>query len=248
VAIPSALVAAVAGAKSIGVREAVDALLDDALLAEGAEERGLDRSPAASWACDSAAARWVTSRFFAEARQEGAPRDEELATVEVMHAVILRSALLAPSRGEAIAEQLRQAVAGVPTLDLHAFEAAAGRVQHPGAQLTVEKLRPFDADGRSNDGVTYDHAFVAGAFALSHPGETSPVVVSPFGWHVIRLLARSMPTGEALADRRRDLADAVVDMRARQRVRQALAEARQQRRVEILPQADALTADAVRLR
>jgi hypothetical protein len=248
VSIPSRLVASVAGARLVGARDAVDDLVDDALLSEGAKAQGLDRSAAASWACDSAAARWETSRVLDEARQQGAPKDDELATVEVMHAIVLRSALLAPSRGEALAEQIRQMVAGAGTIDERAFDAAARRVPHPGAQVTIERLPPFDASGRSDDGVTYDAAFVTGAFALTHPGETSPVVASPFGWHVIRLIARSVPKGEVLAERRRDLAGAVIDMRARQELRDALVDARRRVRVEVLPQADAFTADAARIR
>jgi hypothetical protein len=246
VEIPARLVGSVAGARSVGVRDAVDDLVNDALLSVEATARGLDRSPDASWACRAAAARWVASSLLDEARRHGEPKDDELATVEVIHAIVLRSAVLAPSRGEALAEQVRQAVAAVPTLDEHVFASVAQHVHHAGAQMTVEKLEPFDASGRSANGTLYDAAFAAGAFALDHPGETSPVVASPFGWHVIRLVARSVPAGDVLAERRRSLNGAVVDMRVREELRAALSEARRRSRVDVAPQADALMADVVR--
>jgi PPIC-type PPIASE domain len=243
VTIPASLVGGVAGARGVTARETLDGLVRDALLAQGAKARGLEDEPSVRWACTTTVARLVPDRLVMEARAEGAPVDEELATVEVIHAVVLRAPTLAPVRASAIAGQILQAVA--TSRDDADFRTRAEQVPHVGTQVTVERLAAFDASGQDDRGATVDLSFAAAAFALHEPGKTSPVVETPFGWHVIRLIRRVVPAGDLLEARRRDLAEAVVEMRVRTRLASALREERQRQPVDTSAAADALMTEAV---
>jgi hypothetical protein len=213
--IPPSLVGDVAEGEGLSAREALDALVGDALAAHGARALGFDRDPAVSWPCAAALARRVPLRLVEDAAALGPPSDDELAFVLVVHAVVLRSPTLKEEHALAIAAAIRRAVVGARSAD--DFEVRAGAVSHLGAQVVVERIGPFDADGRGPDGAEFDAGFVATAFALRAPLETAPVVATPFGWHVIQLVERKPPEGN-LAERRRELADAVVQMRARMRL------------------------------
>jgi parvulin-like peptidyl-prolyl isomerase len=105
----------------------------------------------------------------------------------------------------------------------------------------VEGVGPFGPDGRAVfTGDQLDPTFVAGAFALTTPFELSPVVTTPFGWHVIALVQR-VPMSE---DARRDpeLGPAVVDLRARIRMQELLRARRARTAIEVSPAADDLMA------
>ena len=241
IAIAPSLVTDVARAKGVSPREALDDLVTDALAAEGALARGVDRDPAVSWPRTVARARRTALRLFEGASALGPPTEEELAQVSVIHAVVLRSANLREDDAIAIAAAIRLAVVGSHGAD--DFEARAKPVKHPHAQVTIERVGPFGADGRTSDGTEFEAGFVAAAFTLRAPLETSPIVATPFGWHVLQLVERSLPEGP-LADRRRELAEAVVRMRARMRLDAVLAAHRQSAPVEISVAAEDLMSTA----
>jgi hypothetical protein len=240
VRIPGALVAEVANARGTTPRDAVDALVDDALAARDARAQGLDRSPEVAWASTAALARVATLRFQMEAQSDGPPTDDELATITVQHALVRRAPSLPPSRALGLAREIAPAVAS--SKDAKEFEARARAVAGAADWLLVESLPGFDLGGDSADGAHFDPAFVAAAFTLHRSGDTSGVVETPFGWHVIRLVSREVPAGAELEERRSRLADTVVTTRARSLVEATIAGRLHTEAIEVSSAADALMA------
>jgi hypothetical protein len=239
--LPPSLVAEVAQAKGTSARDAMESLVRDALAAEGARAGGAERDPAVGWPTTSSIARRVPVHFLDDAAAQGGPTGDELALVSVVHAVVMRSATLREPDALALAGAIRQAVVGARSAA--EFQARASAIPHPNAQVVVQPLDPFGADGRDARGGDIDAGFVAAAFALKAPFETSPIVVSPFGWHVIQLVERKVPEGD-LADRARDLGPDVTRMRARIRIEAALRARANAANVEVSVAADTLMAQA----
>jgi hypothetical protein len=242
VAVPPSLVAEVARAKSLSTSGALDALVRDALAAQGALARGLDRDPTVSWQTVSALARQVPVRLLESAAAAGPPSDDELALVSVEHAVVMRSPTLREEDALVLADAIRRAVTGARSAD--DFEARANAVAHPRAQVIVQRVGPFGADGTDSSGGSLDAGFVAASFALRAPLETSAVVASPFGWHVIQLVERH-PAEGSRADRALAVGPAIVRARARARVDGLLRARAPLARIEISPAAEALMAQAI---
>ncbi len=235
------LVADVARAKGSSAREAMEDLVRDGLAAQGSLARGFDRDPAVAWQSTSALARSVPEHLFDAAATAGPPRDDELAQVLVEHAVVMRSANLREEDAIALAASIRQAVVGAGSAA--EFEARARALVQPRAQVIIQSVGPFGADGTDASGGLLDAGFVAAAYALKAPLDISPVVASPFGWHVIQLVERRPGEGPP-ADRARDLGPAVIRMRARAQVDALLRARAQAAKVEISSAADALMAHA----
>ncbi len=237
--IPASLVYDVSGAKAIAPRAALDDLVADALAAEGARAAGLDRDPEASWSATSALARVVSRHIGDHARDAGPPTDDELADVTVVHAVVLRSRALTEGRALIYARQIADAVATAHTAEEFITRAKAATSRE--VRTTAERLPPFAADGE------IDPDFKVAAFALHAPGETSGIVETEFGWHVIRLVSRALPAGVDVEARRAALVGPVLFLRARTQL-DALMQSRKARTlIEVAPSADALMAQATTL-
>jgi hypothetical protein len=236
------LVTAVARDRQVSPRGAIEFLAQDALLWQAGHDQSLDHDPHVRWACTAALASRLAGQLEDEARALGRPAEDELATLTVVHAAVLRSTILADENGLAIARAIERAVRDSSSGD--DFEKRASAVPHAGARVVVERIADFGPDGRLPDGSALDSKFVTAAFALRLPSETSPIVQTSFGWHVLRLIDRKAP-GAVSSSRREDLVNAVMALRARARA-DAVIRAREHREpVEVMGSADALMASVL---
>jgi hypothetical protein len=203
----------------------------DALLA--AELRRRDPGLAASLE-RVVLARALSRSLLEEAGRSGPPTDSEVdqltrerwweldrpRMVEVVHAVVIaESENLA---AEALAGRIAQAVAEAK--DGVEFERAAKAVPAQDYTVKVETLPPVARDGRAIDptkpppvGPGEQHfalEFAEAAQALDHVGQLSPVVRSPFGYHVLHCLRIIEPQQPTLSERRKRLEPEVLQRRA----------------------------------
>jgi len=238
--VPASLVAEVARAQGVETGVALDKLLQDALLAEAAPSFRVADDPPVRFASATALARTVVLRIAAAAKAKGPPTDGELGTLEVIHALVPHSGLVSDRARFAMATAIRQAVSGSTSAD--DFQRRAQAVPHPDIILRIETVPPFGADGKTSNGGEIAPSFVAAAFALPSAQSISPVIETPFGWHVLRLVERTAPDAHTIEARRRDLADAVVSMRARGALDTLLRDRRERTEVSVVAEADALNA------
>jgi len=242
VRLPPSLVVAVARTKQMPPRAALEELIEDALLwQEGGSQAG-NLAQTVSWELTGAMARSAVARIFEVARQAGRPTTNELSTVTVVHAVVLNSAAVQRENAQAIATSIKDAVEHATSAD--DFEKRAKSVPHAAVRLTIERIGPFGADGRLPDETRLDPSFVAAAFELPAPGDTSPVVETHYGWHVVRLVERALPEPSSLERGRNDLAEVVVAMRARSRLDRLLVERGTRTKIDVSTAAPALMSRA----
>lgn len=253
--IAAPLVAQVARAKHVSPRDALTSLVEDALFANEARARGLDRRVDVARDLDASDAHLVMLRL--RERANGPPTDaevEELTRVHwsevdspeqlvVIHAVALRpkkaTADLAPVRAtaEAIAAAVHDATSAED------FETKANAVPHPGVDVRVEKLPPFVADGRvAGEDTSLDATFCKAADAIPAPGTNSPLVETSFGWHVIRLIQRIPANHVAFETRRAAFAEEARARRSRRAYEELTTSLHKATRVEIADDAETLMA------
>jgi len=219
--------------QSLGVtpEHARELLTEDALLAT--ELRRTNPGLAASLE-RVGLARAMARSLVEEAGRSGAPTDSEVEQltrarwweldrprmVEVLHAVVVSES--DNLEAEALARDIAQAVAG--SKDGVEFERAAKAVPVRNYTVKVEALPPVTRDGRAIDparppplGPGEQHLaleFALAAQALDHSGQLSPVVRSPFGYHVLYCLRIIEPEQPTLSERRKLLEPEVLQRRA----------------------------------
>jgi hypothetical protein len=179
-------------------------------------------------------ARTLARTLLVEAEQGGPPTDGELQQltserwweldrprmVEVTHAVVLSEA--ENLEAEALAERIARVVA--PATSAEEFERLANTITADHYTVKVEQLPPLTPDGRGLDpskpppaGPSEQHfalEVAAAAQALDHVGELSPVVRSPFGYHVLWAKRIIEPQRPSLGERRGMLKPEVLQRRA----------------------------------
>jgi hypothetical protein len=257
-----ATVQRIARARAVTPREARDLAIVDALFAEGARAT----SPSAQIAT---AERGVLARaLLEEARQlgrtAGAPTDAEVeavtkerwielarpAAVRVTHVVVLAKKPEERREGRAIAERVAAALRGATKSQ--DFEQRVAGLGTKEIGVKVERLSPVTPDGRVFELAVagrppaelggLDAGFTRAAHAIEKPGDLSPIVDTPFGFHVIFLEERLAAVQPSLEERRRLLTPEIHSRRAER----ALAETKQRLKagtaVEVARDAETLTA------
>jgi hypothetical protein len=235
VAIPAVLVARTAAASGKSLQSSLDAVVEDALVAEDARAQGLDRAPAVRWAATGVLARREQSALAEQAASLGPPTDDELSTIQVVHAVVRRGPTVSESLARATIAAIREAV--LPAKSADDFLSRAQAVPHGDLRIRAEPLRDLRVDTQG-----FDADFVAAAFALRSVGDTSPVTESSFGWHVIRLVDRVPVPASEIEERRTRLRDVIPVVRARERIGRFLQSAHERTKIEIAPGAQDLMA------
>jgi peptidyl-prolyl cis-trans isomerase C len=260
--ISASLVAKVASAQRVSAREAVLRLIDDAICATAMRAAKRDTERPTPWLLTAARARWLADRTMAEARQAGPPTDGEIeslsllhwrevarpSAVHVVHALAMRPKKdpkkpadpAALARVQAVAAELHTAV--LAAKDPDDFKAKAEAVPHPpDVDVRVERLPAFAFDGFITEGDgRMAEPFAKAATALAQPGDTSAVVETDFGWHVIRLIDRVPEQMMPLEAKRVAFAEEAVMQRARTATEARLKELRVLHPVELSPSAELL--------
>jgi hypothetical protein len=223
--------------------------VEDALLATELARR----EPALSHSLSRVVlARQLARQLLEEARSAGPPGETEVEQltrerwweldrprmVAVVHAVVLSES--ENLEAEALARRIAAAVQS--TASSAEFQNAAQAVPAGNYTVKVEALPPVTRDGRAIDperpppvGAPEAHfsaEFAEAALALDHVGELSPVVRSPFGYHVMRADRIIEPRQPSLRERMQLLAPEVLQRRALASQAQLLERQRQESRPE----------------
>ena len=259
VAIPTELVRQTAREGRVSAEESLERLVGDAIGAQEARAAKLEDQPGPRLRIRGALGRMTIERAQAAAKSEGPPTDAEVAALTselwyevdrpvmrvAVHFVVLRpkgkeAAELLP-RARELANELRGPLAATKSseefLALAEQKVAAGNGK---LEVKSETLSPVSADGTLRGGTTFDMDFVRGLFALGKPGETSGVVESAFGFHVIRLVEIQPEHRVSFDERRRLFTGEVQARRTRTKVDAILAALRSSRDVSISPAAPAI--------
>ena len=256
--ISTTLLTDVARAQHRPADEAVQLLLDDALLSESARSRKIDQSISVSRDLTALRAQLVADRLRIDARAAGPCSDAEVDAlsarhlkdvelperVQVIHAIAIRPKKEAPNQDQQIAhaheiaDAIAAAVHGATSPE--DFETRAKSVAHDGVDVRVESLPAFADDGVVPEtGGGMDATFAHAAFSLAATGDISPVVETQFGWHVIRLNQRLAAKDIPREERRAMFAEECVTTRARTAFDALLAARRASVHVEIAQDANA---------
>ena len=257
-AVPKSVLPKVASELKIEPSEAARRLVDDAVAAVAARERGLDAQQPTRWRLRSARARMTVERIRAQARGAGPPTDEEIKELTARHwrevdrpesartvtVVVMRASppnADLDARAKALAKELHAALLATTTRE--DFVEKAKAFPHPKEiKVQVDELPPIIEEGYSIEGPAFfDPTFAKAANALTKPGETSPIVeTEKFGWHIIRLVEKVPEQRMPLDARRIAFAEEAYSLRAQKALAAVSDPLRQTNPVKIEPAAELL--------
>ena len=240
----------------LGPARALDQLVGDTLLAEGARARFAPTGLLAAVE-RSAEARALLEELHAAAVRLGPVTDAEIdallrqdgrwmdldrpVSVKTAHAVVLTKDNDDDRGARAAAERVAEETRGAG--DAEAFMKAAQAVDVGAFDKRVETLPHMTADGRAvylnpldprrRKPAHFDAAFARAANAIPTEGQQSSVFKSSFGYHVVFLIERVDGVHFARADLRRKLAKDVFDERAATEVSALVGRLEKGARIEI---------------
>jgi hypothetical protein len=257
-----ATVQRIARARGVTPREARDLAIQDALFAQGARARGTSAKVAT--AERGAFARALLEQMRQRGHEAGTPTDAEVETltkerwielarpaaVRVTHVVALAKKPADREPARAMAERVATALKGATKSD--EFEKRVEGLATQDIEVKVERLAPVTTDGRLFEFAvagrppteigTLDERFTRAAHAIEKPGELSPVVDTPFGFHVIFLEERLAPEQPSLEARRRLLTPEIQSRRAGRLLAEAKEQIKAGTAVELARDVETLTA------
>jgi hypothetical protein len=231
VVVDAKALAAIASERGVTPEQALSLGAEDALIAQHLRD---GQPELARWIERVVLARQLLAALGEEAKAGGPPTEAEVNAisearfwelarprmVQVVHAVVLSQEENPAAR--ALAERIGSATSQVKTAA--DFQAAAQAVPADGLSVKVESLPPLALDGRAVDpsfpppaGPAVQHMngdFAAAAQRLARPGDQSPVVRTPFGYHVLYLVSVIEPKQPSLDARRALLHDEIMSQRA----------------------------------
>ncbi len=257
-------VRSVASAQKIAPSQARSALVQDALFAAGARDRGMDAQHGVQAARRAQLARALLERLREE-QYAGAITDEELQEFTARHwldldrpeartsahvLVMMKAGIDAKKRkqGMELVRRLSQQLAGITSADQ--FIERAKAVPHEGFEVVAEKLPPITQDGRLADleqrpppgapTPTFDMGYVKGLWSIPAVGKESEPTTSAYGVHII-LLTGIQPERRVPANERRvALAAEIRTARAKKALDALSAKLREQTTVQVVRNADAI--------